>query len=64
MVAKSIQFVDSARVTQHLDELMNSHRQYFSDWRSDKFKNTETKSTHEGTPSSETYTSVKKKWNA
>lgn len=37
MVAKNSRDTDAARVAEHLEALMSSHREYFSNWRSEKF---------------------------
>ena len=37
MVAKTSRDTDTARVAEHLEALMSSHREYFSSWRSEKF---------------------------
>lgn len=41
MVAKSNKTISSQQVTRHLERLIVSHRQYFADWRSNKFASVE-----------------------
>ena len=41
MALKSNKAVSSQQVTRHLEDLISSHRAYFSEWRASKFSSVE-----------------------
>lgn len=41
MATKSNKTISSQQVTRHLETLIASHRQYFAEWRSNKFASVE-----------------------